>query len=421
LAGTQTAAFSRLADTPLDSLAPIVHGGEQSNTSAMFDDKFILKLFRRVTPGVNPDLEIGRQLTEHQDLSIVPAVAGALEYREDSGRLFTLGVLHQLIPNVGDAWKFTLDELNRYFERVQSTDIHEFDSHAAEGVPAARSLAADVRRSPFELSPEDPPPLAQHMIGGFLSLAETLGRRVGELHVALANAGGTAFAPEPFTRLYQRSLYQSMRGQARNTFEMLRAQRGRLSDENRERVEHLLGCERSLYSKFGELTHGLIEAQRIRCHGDLHLGQVLYTGTDFVIIDFEGEPERAVSERRIKASPLKDVAGMLRSFHYAAHAALRGQSHAFIMQHPDVPIEEWASYWSVWVSASFLRSYLEAAEPGRFLPTNRRELETLLRAYLLEKTLYELRYELNNRPDWVSIPLEGLSQYCGHTPETTLA
>ncbi len=419
LSGTKTAAYSRLAKTNPDELNPTVHGGEQSNTSALFDDKLILKLFRRITPGVNPDLEIGRQLTEHQELSIVPTVAGALEYRDDSGRLFTLGVLHQLVPNVGDAWKYTLDELHRYFERVQSVDIHEFDEPSKEGTPATNALNADAHCSVLELAAKDPPPLAQHTIGGFLSLAEKLGQRIGELHVALAQAGGAAFEPEPFTRLYQRSLYQSMRGQTRSTFELLHSQSDRLNDEDRDRVNQLLSCQRSLYARFGELTHGLMEAKRIRCHGDLHLGQVLYTGTDFVIIDFEGEPERAVSERRIKASPLKDVAGMLRSFHYAAHAALRGQSHALIMQHPEVPIEQWASFWSRWVSASFFRSYLEAAKPGGFLPTDTHQLETLLRAYLLEKTLYELRYELNNRPDWVSIPLEGLSLYCAN-PETSL-
>jgi maltose alpha-D-glucosyltransferase/alpha-amylase len=124
-----------------------------------------------------------------------------------------------------------------------------------------------------------------------------------------------------------------------------------------------------------------------------------------------------VSERRIKASPLRDVAGMLRSLHYAAHAALRGQSSGTIMQHATVPIEQWASYWSAWVSATFLRGYLDAASPGRFLPTDRRQLETLLRAYLLEKALYELRYELNNRPDWVGIPVEGIRQYCATNSE----
>jgi maltose alpha-D-glucosyltransferase / alpha-amylase len=323
------------------------------------------------------------------------------------------------VPNVGDAWKYALDELNRYFERVQSAETHDWGEQPADDTSVANALADVSRRSLLELSAEEPPPLAQHMIGGFLSWAETLGQRVGELHVALARAAGSAFAPEPFTRLYQRSLYQSMRGQARGTLELVRAQSHRLSEVDRGQADQLLGCERSLYGRFGELTHGLIEAQRIRCHGDLHLGQVLYTGKDFVIIDFEGEPERAVSERRIKASPLKDVAGMLRSFHYAAYAALRGQSHAHPAQHSHVPIEQWANYWSAWVSAAFLRRYLATAREGEFLPTDPQQLETLLRAYLLEKTLYELRYELNNRPDWVSIPLEGLGHYCGHTSEKT--
>ncbi len=222
ISGLQTTAFPRLVEDSTDGLIPIVHGGEQSNTSAMFDDKFILKLFRRITPGVNPDLEIGRELTEHAELTIVPQVAGALEYRADSGKAFTLGILHQLVPNVGDAWKYTIDELNRYFERVQSADLHEFDEGADES-SASSLLTAAPRRPLLELCAEEPPALAQHMIGGFLSWAETLGQRVGELHVALAQASGSAFAPEPFTRLYQRSLYQSMRGQARMTLDLLRA------------------------------------------------------------------------------------------------------------------------------------------------------------------------------------------------------
>jgi maltose alpha-D-glucosyltransferase/alpha-amylase len=161
------------------------------------------------------------------------------------------------------------------------------------------------------------------------------------------------------------------------------------------------------------LLQGPIHARRIRCHGDLHLGQVLFTGKDFVIIDFEGEPERPVSERRIKASPLRDVAGMLRSFHYVAHAALRGQSAALFIHNSTMPTERWTTFWNAWVSATFLRHYLAAAQPGGFLPTDRPQLETLLTSYLLEKVLYEVRYELNNRPDWVNIPLEGILQLLG--------
>jgi maltose alpha-D-glucosyltransferase/alpha-amylase len=423
ISGLQTSAYAHLAQGLPEKVQPSVHGGEQSNTSALFGENFIFKLFRRLTAGTNPDFEIGRELTEHKQLSIVPQIAGALEYRSDSGRQYSLAVLHQFVPNVGDAWTYTLDELNRFVERVQSIDVKEFSAPVATRTdvndPAAaptnvtEAVAEDTRKSTLELSAMEPSPLAQHVVGGFLSLAEKLGTRVGELHVALASSGGSAFAPEAFTRLYQRGLYQSMRGQARNTFDLLRNQLHKLDADDRSEVQKMLECERSIYSRFGELTRGLIDAKRIRCHGDLHLGQVLFTGTDFVIIDFEGEPERAVSERRIKSSPLKDVAGMLRSFHYAAHAALRGQTNTLMVQHPAVSLEQWASYWSAWVSASFLRSYLVAAAPGKFLPSSRPQLEILLRAYLLEKALYELRYELNNRPDWVSIPLEGIQQYCG--------
>jgi maltose alpha-D-glucosyltransferase/alpha-amylase len=419
MAGLQTTVYSQLATELPPNVQPIVHGGEQSNTSALFDDTFIFKLFRRLTAGINPDFEIGRELTEHQQLAIVPQVAGAIEYRSDSGRQYSLGVLHQFVPNVGDSWTYTLDELNRYVERVQSIDLEGHEVHSPTGNPInlIEAVEEDIRTPLLELCEMEPSPLAQHMIGGFLSWAETLGTRVGELHVALASAGGTAFAPESYTRLYQRGLYQSMRGQARNTFDLLRSQLHRLAPEDRAQVQHMLACERSIYARFGELTHGLIDAKRTRCHGDLHLGQVLFTGTDFVIIDFEGEPERAVSERRIKTSPLKDVAGMLRSFHYAAHAALCRQTNTLMVQHPAISLEQWANYWSAWVSASFLRSYLAVAASGDFLPASRPQLEILLRAYLLEKALYELRYELNNRPDWISIPLQGIQQYCGNQPE----
>jgi maltose alpha-D-glucosyltransferase/alpha-amylase len=240
-------------------------------------------------------------------------------------------VLHEYVANIGDAWTYTLDELDRYFERVQSTDAQTFHKDGAGPEAHDREPVAG-NEAFFELSGSEPPPLAQDLIGGFLSLAELLGRRVGEMHVALARAPGSAFAPEPFTRLYQRSLYQSLRSQARSTMELLKSQRGRLDEEAQSKARDTLECERALYSQFSMLLHAPLDASRIRCHGDLHLGQVLFTGKDFVIIDFEGEPERPISERRIKASALRDVAGMLRSFHKAAQAALRGKTQSLILQ-----------------------------------------------------------------------------------------
>ena len=434
ISGVRTDAFSRLWDDSLLETTAAVHGGEQSNTSALFDERLILKLFRRVTPGINPDFEIGRQLTEREQFPHVPQVAGALEYHSESGRQLTLAVLHEYVLNVGDAWIYTLDELVRYFERVQSytpelavTDT-AIEAAAAEisnaTLPTAPATEQELDRASksqgalLDLVEIEPPQLAQETIGGYLYSAELLGQRVGELHVALAKTdGGPSFSPEPFTRLYQRSLYQSMRSQARATFDFLRSQLPRLDEPARSRAHQAVEQQRCVFARIGELLHEPIVARRIRCHGDLHLGQVLFTGKDFVIIDFEGEPERPVSERRIKTSPLRDVAGMLRTFHYVAHAALRGHAPALFIQHAAIPIERWAAFWTAWVSATFLRGYLSVAETGGFLPQDRGQLRTLLSAYLLEKALYEVRYELNNRPDWVTIPLEGILHLCSDFPE----
>jgi maltose alpha-D-glucosyltransferase/alpha-amylase len=421
MSALRTPAYSRLSDERELDLSPSVHGGEQSNTSATFDSRFILKLFRRVTPGINPDFEIGRELTEREPLPVIPQAAGAIEYTSAAGRQKTLAVLHEFVPNIGDAWTYTLDELNRYFERVQSKAGSAFDSNAADSEPDGQPFESVLPSMVWSDVEAEAPPLAQEMIGGYLSLAELLGRRVGEVHVALSSASGSAFLPEPFSRLYQRSLYQSMRTQARATLEMLRMQKYLLNDEAQEQAAKTLDQERAIYATLHKILHGPIHALRTRCHGDLHLGQVLFTGKDFVIIDFEGEPERPVSERRIKTSPLRDVAGMLRSFHYVAHAALRGKTSALIIQHPSVPIERWATYWSRCVSTVFLRSYLTAATVGRFLPHDHSQLDTLLTAYLLEKALYELRYEINNRPTWVNIPLEGILQLCGDLTEQATA
>jgi maltose alpha-D-glucosyltransferase/alpha-amylase len=430
LVGIRTATFGDLWVEEALQGSPLVHGGEQSNTSARFDERFILKLFRRVTPGVNPDFEIGRKLTEQANLPHVPKVAGALEYRDSGNRQMTLAILHEFIPNVGDAWTFTLDELGRYFELVQSQTP---EPALVESAAAASSTTSTITRlSPyplpkgegFESEPElqaprtlegtmrlAPTQLAQDTVGAYLVSAEQLGRRTAELHVALARIQDDgAFSSEPFTRLYQRGLYQSMRSQARATLELLKSQFHDMEGDAQLQAGLVLDQQHAVFAQLGELLNDRIDARRIRCHGDFHLGQVLFTGKDFVIIDFEGEPERPVSERRIKASPLRDVAGMLRSFHYVSYAALRGKTPMLFMESASIPSETWAAFWSAWSSASFLQAYLAEARSGGFLPTDPAQLRTLLRAYLLEKALYELRYELNNRPDWVQIPLEGILQ-----------
>jgi maltose alpha-D-glucosyltransferase/alpha-amylase len=176
-------------------------------------------------------------------------------------------------------------------------------------------------------------------------------------------------------------------------------------------ARQVLASKKSILDCFHRLLDLKITGMRARCHGDYHLGQVLYTGKDFVIIDFEGEPARPIGERRIKRSPLRDVAGMLRSFHYAAYAALIELEKRGIIRPDELPwLESWANYWSVWVSAAFLKSYLAIAAGANLIPAAGQEVKILLDALLLEKAVYELGYELNNRPGWVKIPIQGIRQ-----------
>jgi len=250
----------------------------------------------------------------------------------------------------------------------------------------------------------------QETLGGFLETIRLLGHRTAELHLALASDAESAdFAPEPFTTLYQRSTYQSMRNLTARVLETLRLARPGLPDATGVLADRLLARQDALGERFRALLGGRIDAARIRVHGDYHLGQVLFTGSDFVIVDFEGEPARSLGERRLKRSPLRDVAGMLRSFDYAAKGSLLHFTAEGTVRPEDAPrLESWASLWRQWVASAFLRAYLHGVESAGLVPRNREQLETLLDVLLLEKATYELGYELNSRPDWAAIPLRSI-------------
>jgi maltose alpha-D-glucosyltransferase/alpha-amylase len=229
------------------------------------------------------------------------------------------------------------------------------------------------------------------------------------MHKALARgAGDPAFEPEPITTLYQRSVYQSMRNLTRRVMPLLQKSKKRLAEQIQKRAAGVIDAEQEILAVFQSLLETGITATKLRFHGDFHLGQVLRTGKDFYIIDFEGEPARPLSERRLKRSPLRDVAGMIRSFHYAAHSALR--SYGSIRPEDVIWLEAWAEAWYVAVSGVYLNSYLFTVEDAAFVPKDRKEFEVLLRCFLLEKAVYEVGYELNNRPDWVAIPLRGIER-----------
>lgn len=394
-----------LAASASRELSVSIHSGEQSNSSALIDGQYFMKLFRRLHHGTNPEVEIGMHLQNHGSITCVPPLEGALEYRPKQGEPISLVVAQRLVDSEGDAWTYTLDELGRYFERVES----EF---------------ADTRVAP-ELLPNVPlltlaeqtvPESAADIIGPYLETARLLGERTAEMHLALgASTEESAFAPESFSKLSQRSLYQSMRTLTRRSLSLLKQHRDRLPGSLDDQVNRLLSLEEQLLERFRILIDGdVIPAKRIRTHGDFHLGQVLFTGRDFVIIDFEGEPDRSIGERRLKRPPLRDVAGMLRSFHYASHAVRLGQAPGTVMAAQESVVaenlEQWLQVWFTWVSAKYLKAYLDRLSNSDLLPADRQQKQLLLDLFVLEKAVYELRYELNNRPDWASIPLKGILQ-----------
>ena len=360
-----------------------VLGVEQSNSSMLFDNKFFLKLYRKIEDGVNPDVEITRFLTEHTKFPNVPAFIGAIEYRRAKTEPTVVCLLQSAVVNQGDGWSLTLDAVGRYYERV-----------------LARK--ADLQN---EITP--PGALLDELIGGvYPEKTKLLGERTGELHLALASyPDDPAFQPEPFSAMAQRSVYQNMRASLRRAFTLLEKKLSDLPATFRDEAKEVLGAEQEILAREKRLLDRRANAVKIRIHGDYHLGQLLYTGKDFVILDFEGEPARPLSERKLKRSALRDVAGMMRSFQYAAYSALWQPA----MRKEDVPfLERWADLWYRHMATVFLQSYLKTTGTAIFIPQNSEDLQIMLEAYLLDKAVYEIGYELNNRPAWVVIPVRGI-------------
>jgi maltose alpha-D-glucosyltransferase / alpha-amylase len=379
------------ADTPL----PVRRGSaEQSNTSILYGDRFILKLFRHLEAGLNPDAEIGQYLTEKTHFNRIPPFAGSIEYgtSENSGSS-TLAMLQGLVANEGDGWKWTLEELNRYFE-----------ARAPNAFPEA---STDELKNPVELSEAPASQLAKDHVVIYLDSAATLGRRTAELHMALASpTSDPAFLPEPMTGQDLETLLADLRQHASSVLDLLKERVSSFPDEEVEIAASVLIQRRQILDQFKGLAIKNLRTQRIRIHGDYHLGQVLKVKTDFVILDFEGEPARSLAYRRAKQCPLKDVAGMLRSFSYAVYSSLIN----YTTRHSGdfARLEPWARLWEHSVAAEFLRAYRETARGQEFLPSDTGDFRKLLDIFLLDKALYEVLYEMNSRPAWVRIPLLGI-------------
>jgi maltose alpha-D-glucosyltransferase / alpha-amylase len=373
-------------------------GAEKSNTSMFFGTRFVMKLYRRLENGPNPDCEMNRYLSEKAGFHGVPRFGGVLEYRTDHSTL-TVAMAQEMVENQGDGWQSTLEELSRYFEQCATEEKTE--SAASFDVP-----------SPVDSWRAEIPAGARERLGVFYDSAVNLGKRTAEMHLALgAPSEDPAFAPEPFEKADLQELADEFRGHAAAAFDLLKNNLAHLPDAFTEKASFLLSRRRQVLVALANLDALDVKCTKIRVHGDYRLGKVLRVAGDHVIMDFEGEPGRPLAARRAKQSPLKDVAGMLRSFSYASQAAMLAYA---TRRSEDVErIERWARFWEYVASAAFLRSYRDTASGAAFLPATPVSFRRLLNAFLLDKALHELRYELDNRPAWLGIPLAGILDFMG--------
>ncbi|MBS1820062.1 MAG: maltose alpha-D-glucosyltransferase [Acidobacteria bacterium] len=366
---------------------------DQSNSVLFLGDRYVLKLFRRIEEGLNPEFEISEALAK-QGFAHTPRLRGAVAVERRDHAPGAIAVVQDVVAHQGTGWSFTIDELKRYYERVVAR------TSRMEGEPPAADADPTAMRASTE-----PPPFFAALERWYLAAAETLGRRTAELHRALAGAPGDDFTPEPFDREHLLSFASDVSDSSERVLAQLRDALPTLPEETRSAAEQLLATRDDLLASVRDVTQLTNAGLRIRVHGDYHLGQVLRTEADFVILDFEGEPARTLAERRARHSPLKDVAGMLRSFDYAAHAALL----AFTQVSPATAsqLRPWAETWRHWVSRAFLDGYRDALADTALLPSGV-SFDVLLQALIIDKAIYEVGYELNNRPEWARIPLQAL-------------
>jgi maltose alpha-D-glucosyltransferase/alpha-amylase len=375
----------------------------QHDLTVMYGTRAVLKTFERLEAGVNPALELGRFLTEHTAYHLSVPVIGAVELHPADAQPRTMAVLYQFVNNEGTAWQYTLDAISRFYEAVLAHPMHPPPPAPADAWLADVAPAAEGRE----------------LFDPYMHTAEQLGADTAAMHRALASAASPAIAPEPFGKLYQRSIYQGMRTRVGLVFRELARSLADLPEAARGLARTLLSFEGELTRRCRAVLRPEVTGQRIRVHGNYHLGELLYTGSGFVVIDFEGDPERPLSERRIKRSALRDVADMIRSFHYAALTPLAYPEDApakfsgVIRAEDRRELHGWAKYWASWVSARFVRGYLAEMAGTGILPPDPAVCRELLELFVQQKAVAELGAELEHRPGRAAIPMIGLLDLLG--------
>jgi len=377
-----TEAYKTVIGDALQEATPLQRLTTSSNSISLLGERIFLKAYRRLHAGVNPELEMGSFLTDVAKYGHSVPVAGSVEFHAKDGTVWALALLQAQVKNQGDAWDFTVDQLARLLESVRSDDT--------------------VLQAGMEAMAER---------------VTVLARRVAELHVALAQPHGLpAFDPEPIQSDDLANWSSAVRGELDHTLNLLVQRRATLSEPLADLASRVASTREALDARIARAASIAPGGVKTRLHGDLHLQQVLIAEDDFLIIDFEGEPQRPLAQRRAKHSALRDVAGMLRSFDYARHTALHQTAQG------NIELEQLtlaARRWERFVNQAFLDAYREVVVAGGLYANEAAFVEAiaLLDLFELEKALYELRYELDNRPDWVAVPLTGIAVLAGSEPD----
>jgi len=361
------------------SLNSYVLKTEQTNNSIVYGDKFILKFFRKLNEGVNPEFEMLKFITEETEFKNVPFFLGSVEYEVKNHKPVCMGILQTFIKNRTDAWRYSIQNVKKYFERVISENVKTADEKTIEGL-IGRTYIENIK---------------------------LLGKRTGQMHLALGSKRNRPeFRPEKFSFSYRKEVFVSLRSLTDRVFSLLEKSCYKFSHKLKEDIKEILSSKEEIIKCFREVLKKSFSVSKMRIHGDYHLGQVLFTGKDFFIIDFEGEPGRLFEDRRKKLSPIKDVAGMLRSFQYCVYFVLYKELGLKLEEIEK--LHSFADGWYEYISDVFLNSYLKICADENIVPKYKEDFFALLKIFLLEKVIYEIGYELNNRPDWIVIPVEGM-------------
>lgn len=369
-------------------------GVEQSNTSIIYNNNLVLKIFRRIYISMNPDYEISRFLTERMNFKSSPEYKGSISVNFSEGDI-TLGLMQEMVPNQGDAWKYMLDEIDRIFSNLSAKKIK------IDKLPNIE-LFQKLRLN------EVPPEIIDWAGLGVILRIQTLARRTAEMHIALgSDIHETAFTPTTYNGDYTVWLKNRLTYQFQNRLNILENNLHKLDGLALDLANQFLDNKKSIRKLFLDFDWTKMKSERIRIHGDYHLGQVLVNGDDFYILDFEGEPESTIRDRKVKQPPLKDVAGMFRSFHYAIYATIFNNKDVYPYEQKEL-FQAGEVLFKYFVGV-FLQTYVEVAQAGNLNIGYNKEIDFLLKYCLLEKAVYELGYELNSRPRWSVIPLTGIA------------